>query len=555
MAMAIAEVPSQTAGYPITEVAACSRDSGGVLFVVHGDMSTLHSDAVLIPSDSAGGVRETWSWVWEPGTTARHRQLSEHVAALQDRHTPVFSLGEEDRIRTVVVGNIAAPKGSAADADFALEWLTAGFRDCLDSYGSWLFENPPLAENRRAVPLLSMPLIGTKGAGLARIRGRVIDAILGVIREYQESAHEGQAQFDVVLVCNEAADYAAVQSRRRLGDPVAMPEWLVPVERSAQAGQLGVMFGAGASISLGMPAWGELLGKIVKALGSTTLTADDLAELDPVDAASLLVDLADRAADGDREQGAALFGQCLSKFVTTDECSLIHALVANLRPAVAITTNYDRGYENAVLAMGGGSPAVLPWQQPESADQPRLLKLHGDVHFGSVVLSRQHFVAMQAHRRPLGGLLQERMMVGHLLTVGSTMSDPTLVLAAEEVASLLQETTGKVGRHGTVVLTEDHPARRSLLHRSFDVVVADVDDDGKVDRATAARRVEILLDLLAMRATRGLSFLLDDAYSDLVDADQRTTVDLLRSLRDHVLGRSGALDLAVENALSRLGRQ
>jgi hypothetical protein len=63
------------------------------------------------------------------------------------------------------------------------------------------------------------------------------------------------------------------------------------------------------------------------------------------------------------------------------------------------------------------------------------------------------------------------------------------------------------------------------------------------------------LDLLAMRATRGLSFLLDDAYSDLVDADQRTTVDLLRSLRDHVLGRSGALDLAVENALSRLGRQ
>ncbi len=207
--------------------------------------------------------------------------------------------------------------------------------------------------------------------------------------------------------------------------------------------------------------------------------------------------------------------------MTTSECSLVHALVANLQPVVAITTNYDRGYENAVAAMGEGPAVVLPWQQPETAHQPRLLKLHGDVELGSVVLSRQHFVTMQAHRRPLGGLLQERMMVGHLLTIGTTMSDPTLVLAAEEVSSLLQETTGRAGRHGTVVLTEDHPGRRTLLQRSFDVVVADVADGRTVAPEIAARRVEILLDLLAMRATRGLAFLLDEAYADLVGADQQ----------------------------------
>lgn len=145
-------------------------------------------------------------------------------------------------------------------------------------------------------------------------------------------------------------------------------------------------------------------------------------------------------------------------------------------------------------------------------------------------------------------------MVGHLLTIGTTMSDPTLVLAAEEVSSLLQETTGRAGRHGTVVLTEDHPGRRTLLQRSFDVVVADTAEGGTVAPEVAGRRVEILLDLLAMRATRGLAFLLNEAYSDLVRADQQETVDLLRALRDQVRGGAGDLDVAVDDALRRLGR-
>jgi hypothetical protein len=542
------------AGVPITTVAECSRDASGVLFVVQGDMSTLHSDAVLIPTDSTGWVRDTWSWVWDPKAPGQRRQLIEHVPALQDGRTPVFSVGDGRRWRTVVLGNTAVPRGVPVDPDSALEWLRNGFYNCLRSFGDWLVENVPAAEGKRSLPLLSMPLIGTKGAGLARIRGRVIDVVLSTLSEYQAETGGGRASFDVVLVCNEPADYAAVQSRRRTTVAAEPPDWLVPIEESARAGQLGVMFGAGASISLGMPTWTELLGKMVTDLGRASLAADDLDELDPVDAASILVDLADQAADGDREKGAALFAECLARFVTTDECSLVHALIANLRPAVAITTNYDRGYENAVVSMGG-NPAVLPWQQPESTDQPRLLKLHGDVHYGSVVLSRQHFIEMQAHRRPLGGLLQERMMVGHLLTVGSTMSDPTLVLAAEEVASLLQEATGRVGRHGTVVLTEDQPARRSLLQRSLDVVVSDVDADGKVDRAAAARRVEILLDLIAMRATRGLSFLMDEEYADLVDVDDEKTVELLRVLQARVQGRSGDLDLAVADALSKLGQR
>ncbi len=290
--MSSADAPSPTAGLPITSVPACGNDSRGTLFVIQGDMSTLHADAVLIPSDSTGWIRDTWSWVWEPGEAPRRRQLVEHMDDLRDRQSAVFPVGVGEKNRTVVVGNTAVPKGSSFGREEAVDWLRAGLRGSLEGYGTWLAENPGSGDRRRALPLLAMPLVGTKGGGLAGIRGRVIGEVLDVIREYQEGPGTGQRPFDVVLVCNEAADYAAVQSIRRSLKPGDLPDWLIPIERSAQAGQLGVMFGAGASIGLGMPNWGDLLGKMIEALGSSSLTMTDLSGLDPVDAASLLVDLA-----------------------------------------------------------------------------------------------------------------------------------------------------------------------------------------------------------------------------------------------------------------------
>jgi hypothetical protein len=283
------------------------------------------------------------------------------------------------------------------------------------------------------------------------------------------------------------------------------------------------MFGAGASMGIGMPRWNRLLELLLKDLGPTDLTPKDLGGIDSVDAASLLVELAST-------KGEKAFTDALARHVSTTKCSLVHALIASLKPAVSITTNYDRGYENAVSAIVKDGPVVLPWERPGTATRPTLLKLHGDVKRGSVVLARKDFVSMQAHRRPLGGLLQERMMVGHLLTVGTTMSDPTLVLAAEEVTSLLQRTMIPSVQHGTVVLTEDDAARRSLLSRSFGVVVANADG---VEGPVAGRRVEIILDVLAMQTSRSLAFMLDEAYDDLVPARQKKTVTTLRDLQVH----------------------
>lgn len=517
----------------LREVPGCATARDGTLFVVRGDLRVLRADAHVVPTDSRASVTNAWSWLWEPGAPQRRRVLSTARSVLERDRAAVI----RPRSGSVVVAtNIAV----TSDAD-PLAWLAEGVRAALHCYGAWLHADPSRREGSRGVPLLALPILGTARGGLAGRRGAVVKVILDVIQSYQSKRHRDQTAFDIVLVCRKPSDYAAVQSERLRRAPGSSPEWLRPSERSAATGQLGVMFGAGASISLGLPTWSVLLDRLAEDLRADRNEARRLHSLDPVDAASLLVDLA--AAN------RLSFAAAIKRHVSTDQCSLTHALIANIGPALAITTNYDAGYENAVRAMGEDPPAVLPWEQPTSRRQSRLLKLHGDVDRGSIVLSRDDFVTMNAHRRPLGSLLQERMMVGHLITVGSTMSDPTLVLAAEEVSSLLRSTSGGRSRNGTVVLTQDDPARRALLARSFDVVVA---DGGGASAATASRRVEILLDRLAMKGDTGLEYLLDDAYADLVRPGQRRTVRLLRELAS--AAPPGPLGKAVRQALADLGR-
>jgi hypothetical protein len=91
-------------------------------------------------------------------------------------------------------------------------------------------------------------------------------------------------------------------------------------------------------------------------------------------------------------------------------------------------------------------------------------------------------------------------------------------------------------QHGTVVLTVDDAARRSLLSRSFVVVVANADG---VEGPVAGRRVEIILDVLAMQTSRSLAFMLDEAYDDLVPARQKKTVAMLRDLQVHAARARG----------------
>jgi hypothetical protein len=280
-----------------------------------------------------------------------------------------------------------------------------------------------------------------------------------------------------------------------------------------------------------------------------------LVRLDPIDAATVLVE---------RAGGSEPFMEALEPMLRTTLHSLTHGLLANLKPALAVTTNYDQGYEIALAAMGSHDIAVLPWTQPRDAWTSCVLKLHGDLTKGMVVLSRDDFVAMQAYRRPLSGVLQESLLAGHVLAVGTSMSDPTLVHAAEEVTALLRQVDRQSGVErgpcGTVILTTSDSGRAELLARTFTVAVADNEEgEGAAETVEAARRVDVLLDWLGMQCSADLSFMVDPIYASLLDDRDREIAVLIGQFADDmkglapVRGEESELGAAVNSFLKSIG--
>lgn len=521
-------------------------------FVVLGSLPNIRADAFLVGSGEAGNILPAWASLFHQDSAQSPTQLSDDLGKAYNTDGVVSIMAGREAtgrnhdypiiITKIVPSPIEYLKHADADVELntAIASLKAGLRRGL-SAAETLFRNcPEETFQHRRVPLVAMPLVGTGAGGFAHARGAAITAMLEVITDFQ-SNRMSQA-FDIVIVCKDAADYAALQRARR-NAATRPPSWMETLIRAAASGQLGVLFGAGASATLGLPMWDQLLELLCT--GLDTIDAKSLERLDPIDAASLIL-----SELGEGEAGNARFLERLATHVHTTETSLTHSLLANLKPRIAMTTNYDGGYEIAVAGMksettGGRACAVLPWEQPKTSTQPVLLKLHGDVELGSVVLAREHFISMQAHKRPLGAVLQERMLVGHLLAVGTSMSDSTLVQAAEEVASLMHHIPGaSSGKQGTVLLTTDSQARRLLLERSFNVIAAGPSGG---DSREFGRDVEIMLDTVAMFSSRSLGYLLDSKYDDLLPTDEGTR-ELIDTLR-------AALSLCVDRQLSIEGQE
>jgi hypothetical protein len=368
-----------------------------------------------------------------------------------------------------------------------------------------------------------MPLVGVGRAGLGGRTGEVIASLLDAIGDHFDRSPAGG--FDLVIVTRDSSSIAALQHERRTRFSATstgvVADWLERAVAAGRAGELAVMFGAGASAALGLPMWDELLRELVRSLDDPGLSRMDLTGLDPTDAATLLIEAG----------GTVWFSDALARLLATPRHSLTHGLIANLRCPLTITTNYDQAFERAAEAITGSPIAVLPWDEDSGAGT-RVLKLHGDLTRGQLVLSRDQFVAMQAFRRPLAGVLQSRMLIGHLLAVGTSMSDSTLVHAAEEFRALIEQaprpgaasdSSPERAKAGTVVLTASDPARVRLLQRSFEVI----EGDTRLGVRESARDVDVLLDWVAMQSSNDLSFALDSRYRAILSpADQALAATL-----------------------------
>lgn len=520
----------------VTELGAVRRARDCHCFAVQADLRLLDADAYIIPTDSFGTVEPAWEWAVGVSPSGSARQLHEEQRLLTETG---FVWVDSPTGRSVLALDVAGD-GSDLGVGPMVERLRAALA-ALEARG--------LSSDYRARPLVAMPLIGVGKAGHAGRTGEVIAALLDAVDDHFSRFDTGS--FDLVIATRDPSSIAALQHERRTRIPAGeleqTPRWLIDLVNAARSGRLAVMFGAGASAALGLPMWKGLLDLLVENLQGSDLTASDLARLDPTDAATLLIEAG----------GEEWFDRALGELLGTSRFAVTHALMANLRPPLAITTNYDQAYEAAAATVFGAPAVVLPWDSDEGAGA-RVLKLHGDLTRGQLVLSRDQFVAMHAYRRPLAGVLQSRMLIGHLLAVGTSMSDATLVHAAEEFHALIRQAraaspTSRDPNAGTVVLTRADPARARLLGRAFTVVSAD-DPNGVLE---SARDIDVLLDWLVMQSSSDLSFALDSRYEALLGPSDLVLATALRNFvvenRTHLQSEGSDLARAVNELLSSLG--
>jgi len=509
---------------PISEIAGVLSQTEFATFVIRGDLSKLEADAFLIPSDSFGSITQSWNWL--VGKSTSFIRDNREVLAQGE---PLSINQFKDSLPFGLVVNIGG-----AQSINSSEEMGARFHRALIYFHNVVTASQQKQQKpwtpRRARPLLAMPIIGIGEGGLLGETGQVLQTIINVLDNFRAELAQGTGCFDVVIVCRKASDYAAIQSLRRekMGEQGQLISMLA---QHARKKNLTVMFGAGVSIPLGLPSWDELVRKLAKGFGVSINHVEALVKLDPIDAATMLIELA-----GSQQA----FQESLKVLVKTDKCSLAHSLIASLNPEVAITTNYDKGYEIAIEAATDVKPVVLPWDRNVFRGASYLLKLHGDVDRGQIVLSRDDFAMVNVLRRPLIGIVQEKLMTGHLLTIGSSVSDPTLVQAAEEVGALRNRMKhDSIHASGTVVLTENDLARSMFLSRQFTIATADESDQEnevsipniKLSKVLlSARRIDIFLDLIATLSASSYSFALDKKYRGMLSERDSKTVDALHAM-------------------------
>jgi len=218
--------------------------------------------------------------------------------------------------------------------------------------------------------------------------------------------------------------------------------------------------------------------------------------------------------------------------------ALGHSLLAALPANEAVTTNYDKLFEQA-WADVGAEVAVLPYH-PGGAGKRWLLKMHGCVdHPEDIVLSRSHYLRYEERRAALTGIVQAMLITRHMLFVGFSLKDDNFHRIADAVRRAIQPREAGDKKEdaarpfGTSLPFWKSPLFESLWGGEMDFLpmfaTPEPQEPDKVDLARAARRVELLLDVVAQQ-TAGTEHLMAPRYEPLLSDDDRKLRDALQQL-------------------------
>jgi hypothetical protein len=409
--------------------------------------------------------------------------------------------GDGDR-RTWLVDTVDDEGRSGADG---LDWLLDGARQALAAVARRTVRTPAHGRARR---LVGLPALGTGWGGAAGERGALLQQLLPVLREAA-----GEHGFDVALVLRGPSDLAAAQRVRRGEDggwdlPPHLFQLAEQLGEKARRGQLAVFIGAGVSAAAGLPTWEQLLAELAERSGLADELREGLSRLPAQDAAALMA----------RELGREQLEGFVKERFGPGSYALAHALIAELPVQELVTTNYDPLVELAAADIGR-EVRVLPFEEA-APGAPWLLKLHGDAaHPDSVVLTREEYLQFGDTRAALAGVLHSLLLTRHVLFVGTSMLDDDLIRIAHQVRSALRMQGSASGRrNGTVLALREDPARARLWEQDVETVAMGAAD---IPAAEAARRLEVLLDLIGCLSTPPTGYLLDPAYRGLLSEEER----------------------------------
>lgn len=512
--------------------------SGGRLLVVQGDLTALAVDAVLVPCDGDGNVHAGFGSL----LTAAGADLVQTTFGDGFVKVGTYAAQVDEAVSTVCLG-IAGERqvwmlDTTVETREDVEALVSAVVCALDRIASGLDPGSTVA----------LPLVGVNAGGFGSSYFSVITHLIPALESL--ASH---LEIDIVLVTRARADYAAVQHFRRdrltpddaagAGDAADEAEQvLTELADLARKGQLVPFIGAGASMGAGAPSWWALLQSLARDAGISDDELPALQELDARDAAMVIARRSQPSPDGvgpaHEPSMAERYEQIKERIraeVDGDLYTVTQGLIAGLALPEAVTTNYDRQYELANTATSGGAADgagfdVVPQVRPRPGS-PWVLKIHGDVATPeSIVISRDDYLRFDRDAGPAAGMLQSRMLTGHLLFVGYSMSDENIVRLARDVQRYREAMAADDAQApvGTVLELVPNLLRHQLWDGTLDFVTFGVAGPAGAGRVVqrigsgeAARRLRVFLDRLAMYACDDAPYLLDAKYRDLVTGQSR----------------------------------
>ncbi len=501
---------------------------GGHVFVVGADLTRLSCDDVLVPTGRELRIAPSW-----------RRLVPAELVTADDPEGLCLGLrwSGEERVLQLPGDPCVWLVDTVDHEGRGLPWLLDGAREALAAVAARPVERPRHGRARR---LVGLPALGTGWGGAAGARGELLRQLLPVLREAAD-----EHGFDVALVLRGPSDLAAAQRVRRGQDggwdlPGPLVRVAEELGEKARRGQLALFVGAGVSAAAGLPTWEQLLDELAAASGLDDELRAGLSLMPAQDSAALLA----------RELGRDRMEAFMEERFGPGRYALAHALVALLPVQEFVTTNYDPLVELAAADVGR-ELRVLPFEEP-TPGAPWLLKLHGDAaHPESVVLTREEYLESGDTRAALAGVLHSLLLTRHVLFVGTSMLDDDLIRIAHQVRRAARGHGGG-RRAGTVLALREDRARSRLWEQDVTTVAMSPAD---ASPAEAARRLEVLMDLVGCLSTPPTGYLLDPAYRGLLDEEERGLAEVLQDVAARMPEDGGRTSAAAEVAalLRRLG--